>query len=161
MAAASSLLHSLKKSRRKLLILLFSSVLLLALIATVTTLFFSRSSSVSTSHVILHRSCGATRYPSLCLSAISSSPSLLSSISSHRDVILASLNLTASAVHRSVLHVHSLSSAYANLTARERTALADCLDMFHVSLDELRRTANDLRVLPVATKDHPRPLPAD
>ncbi|RRT62445.1 hypothetical protein B296_00040441 [Ensete ventricosum] len=161
MAAASSLLHSLKKSRRKLLILLFSSVLLLALIATVTTLFFSRSSSVSTSHVILHRSCGATRYPSLCLSAISSSPSLLSSISSHRDVILASLNLTASAVHRSVLHVHSLSSAYANLTARERTALADCLDMFYVSLDELRRTANDLRLLPAATKDHPRPLPAD
>ncbi|CAL9061359.1 pectinesterase [Musa acuminata AAA Group] len=161
MAASSSLLHSLKKSRRKLLILLVSFLLLLALIATVTTLSSRRSSSVSTSHVILHTSCGATRYPSLCLSAISSSPSLLSSISSHRDVILASLNLTASAVHRSVLHVHSLSSAYANLTDRERTALADCLDMFHVSLDELRRTANDLRVLPVAAKDHARPLPAD
>ncbi|WOL09400.1 hypothetical protein Cni_G18153 [Canna indica] len=161
--AAPSTFHNLKRNKKKVMLILFSSLLLAAFVATVATLSKHRSSTTmaTNAHAILHTSCAATRYPSLCTSVISSSPSLLNSISSHKDVILASLNLTASAVHRSVVHVRNIAAAAAsNLTARERTALADCVDMFDESLDELRRSADDIRALPTAANED-KPLPSD
>ncbi|XP_074577593.1 pectinesterase-like [Curcuma longa] len=126
----------------------FSLLIVAALISVIAAKCSSPTTTVA-AHAILHNSCAGTRYPAVCRSAISSSPSLLASISSHTDVILASLNLTYSAVHRSVLHIHSLSTR-PNLTTRERTALADCLDMFDDSLDELRLATTHLRCLAAA-----------
>ncbi|KAG6538759.1 pectinesterase-like [Zingiber officinale] len=144
----TALLHNLTRNKRRAFLLLSSLLNLAALIPAIAAKCSSPTSTFG-ADAILHNSCAGTRYPALCRSAISSSPSLLASISSHTDVILASLNLTHSAVHRSILHVHSL-SARPNLTLRDRTALGDCLDMYDDSLDELRDAATHLRCLAVA-----------
>lgn len=138
--------HNLTRNKRRPFLLFASLLILDALIVAVGASKCSSPTTTVVAHSILHNSCAGTRYPALCRSAISSSSSLLTSISSHTDVILASLNLTYSAVHRSVLHVHSLSFR-PNLTTRERTALADCLDMFDDSLDEIRCATTHLRYL--------------
>ncbi|KAG6534427.1 hypothetical protein ZIOFF_008313 [Zingiber officinale] len=99
----TALLHNLTRNKRRAFLLLSSLLNLAALIPAIAAKCSSPTSTFG-ADAILHNSCAGTRYPALCRSAISSSPSLLASISSHTDVILASLNLTHSAVHRSILH---------------------------------------------------------
>ncbi|XP_010937249.1 pectinesterase [Elaeis guineensis] len=139
------------KKRRKLL--LTSFLVLAALITTTSILIARRTATASSddptvSHAILRSSCRSARFPDLCYSAIAATPPLVHTISKPKDVIHASLNLTITAIERSFRHVERLSAAAANLTARERTALHDCLEMFDESLDELRLTDADLRAYP-------------
>ncbi|XP_072979974.1 pectinesterase-like [Typha angustifolia] len=125
--------------------LLFSLLLLLLLLLVAIAATISSLSAAARSHAVLRSTCAAARFPGLCLSSISSSPSHLASISNPTDVIHASLSLALSAIHRSALHVRQLSASRRNLTARESTALADCLEMFDSSLDELRHADAGLR----------------
>ncbi|KAJ0988514.1 hypothetical protein J5N97_006870 [Dioscorea zingiberensis] len=94
----------------------------------------------------------STPYPSLCFSSISGNHSLLSSISSHSDVLHASLLLTITAVHHSFTAITNLTRR-AGLTARELAALHDCMEVLDDTLDELRKadasktTADDVKIL--------------
>ncbi|KAL2933546.1 Pectinesterase 3 [Bienertia sinuspersici] len=81
-------------------------------------------------HTILKTSCSSTRYPDLCYSAIASAPSsaTITKISTHKDVIAASLNLTTQAVEHNYFTVEKLIKTRKNLTVREKNALHDCLE---------------------------------
>lgn len=106
-------------------------------------------------HTVLLSACASARHPSLCFSAIaSSSPSLLSTLTTSRDVIHASLNLTRTAISLSFYEVNKKlnSNTSRALTHRERTALHDCLDMFDESLTELRLCDKELRSYPSSEK---------
>ncbi|KAH0460437.1 hypothetical protein IEQ34_011100 [Dendrobium chrysotoxum] len=107
----------------------------------------STAAAVTPSHTFLRSSCISARHPDLCISSITASASLLHSISSPKDVIHASLNLTLAAVRRSIAGAKII-SARPSLTSRERAAVQDCLEMFDETLDELRRADADLRSYP-------------
>ncbi|KAI0507359.1 hypothetical protein KFK09_013482 [Dendrobium nobile] len=107
----------------------------------------STAAAVTPSHTFLRSSCVSARHPELCISSIAASASLLHSISSSKDVIHASLNLTLAAVRRSIAGAKII-SARPSLTSRERAAVQDCLEMFDETLDELRRADADLRSYP-------------
>lgn len=140
-----------KKHKKFLLLGLLSSLLLIA-----TTIGISvgvRSSRVNNhhprlspeTHAVLKASCSSTLYPDLCYSAISSAPSsTITKISSMKDVIVASLNLTTRAVHHNHFLVENLIKTRTNLTVRETNALHDCIESIDETLDELRRTLQDL-----------------
>ncbi|XP_021720377.1 pectinesterase-like [Chenopodium quinoa] len=96
-------------------------------------------------HLVLKSSCSSTRYPDLCYSAIASAPSTTTTkISTQKDVIAASLNLTTRAVEHNYFTVENLITTRKNLTVRERNALHDCLVSIDETLDELRMTLQDL-----------------
>ncbi|ONK75141.1 uncharacterized protein A4U43_C03F13790 [Asparagus officinalis] len=102
------------------------------------------TSTLSATPQVLLSSCAAARHPDLCYSAISASPHLIPSISSHNDVIHASLNLAISSIQNSSSHLQTIPLSSATLTRRERNALQDCVRLFQDSLEELRLAEADL-----------------
>ncbi|KAK1280735.1 hypothetical protein QJS04_geneDACA004823 [Acorus gramineus] len=147
-----------KNKHNKLLLIFLSTALILAITIAIATSAIathkhkksSSSASRSASHAILRQSCSSTRFPDLCISSISTSPDngVMDRITSQKDVIEASLNLTKLAVQRSFTGVQKIIHTRANLTVREKTALHDCLEMFDETLDELRLTEKDLQAYP-------------
>ncbi|XP_021847465.1 pectinesterase [Spinacia oleracea] len=140
-----------KKHKKLLLLALLSSLLLIA-----TTIGISVGVSSShrqrdhrlspETHAVVKTSCSSTLYPDLCYSAIATAPSTTSTtkISTLKDVIAASLNLTTLAVEHNYFTVKKLIKTRKNLTVREKIALHDCLESIDETLDELRRTLQDL-----------------
>ncbi|KAG0469945.1 hypothetical protein HPP92_016047 [Vanilla planifolia] len=129
--------------RRLVFFLTISSLLLPAAAITNIAATSANHQNSHISHAILHSTCITARHPELCVSSISSSPSLLSSISSPKDVIHASLNFTLTAVVHATSVARRLSALH-NLTPREHTALIDCFEMFDETLDELHRVNAEL-----------------
>ncbi|KAI4386907.1 hypothetical protein MLD38_004784 [Melastoma candidum] len=102
-------------------------------------------------HSLLKSSCSSTLYPDLCYSAVASSvfASSAAPLSTHKDIILASLNLTIGSAKQNRLSVLDLTrTRSAQLTAREKTALNDCVETIDLTLDELHSTVADLHVYP-------------
>ncbi|GFS34152.1 pectin methylesterase 3 [Actinidia rufa] len=81
----------------------------------------------TTAHAIVKSSCSITMYPDLCYSPVASVPGMSKKISGPKDVILASLNLTTTAVEHNYVSVKKLMKRK-SLTEREKTALQDCLE---------------------------------
>ncbi|XP_078441588.1 pectinesterase-like [Wolffia australiana] len=83
--------------------------------------------------------CAATPHPDLCHASFSRNPSLLTSATAPKDVIHGAVILSIAAVNHAALSLHRTAATWqSNLTQRELTALGDCDDMLHVTLDELR-----------------------
>ncbi|KAF9587121.1 hypothetical protein IFM89_039664 [Coptis chinensis] len=135
--------------KKKLFFILLSTILLVGAIIGVVAGVASRKRSNDTpSHAILKSSCSNTRYPELCYSAIASVPGAAAKISTQKDVIEASLNLIIISVKRNYFTVKKILKTRKSLTKREKTALHDCLEMDDETLDELRKTKNELEEYP-------------
>ncbi|XP_013610481.1 PREDICTED: pectinesterase/pectinesterase inhibitor 3-like isoform X1 [Brassica oleracea var. oleracea] len=98
------------------------------------------------SHAVLRSACSSTLYPELCISAVATSGGV--KLTSQKDVIEASLNLTTIAVEHNYFTVKKLIKNRKGLTPREKTALHDCLETIDETLDELHETLEDLQMYP-------------
>lgn len=140
------------KKPKKLWLALFSTLLLVAaaigIVAGVNSRKSNNSSSdeTSPSHTILRSSCSSTLYPDLCYSAITAAKAT-HRVSSQKDVIEISLNITATAVEHNYFTVKKLLQRK-HLTKREKIALHDCLETIDETLDELHEAVEDLEEYP-------------
>ncbi|KAF8401172.1 hypothetical protein HHK36_014476 [Tetracentron sinense] len=146
---------SISKKKKKIFLLLLASIVLIAAVVGVATgVASSRNNEEeeeeeeeSPAHAILKSSCSTTLYPDLCYSAIATVPGATHKLSTKKDIIEISLNLTTTAVEHNYFTIEKL-VASKNLTEREETALHDCLEMIDETLDELHKTADDLKEYP-------------
>ncbi|KAL1218894.1 Pectinesterase 2 [Cardamine amara subsp. amara] len=123
------------------LLLLFASVIGIA-----TTKSNHKTTTLSpTSHAVIKSVCSSTLYPELCFSTVASTGKKLTS---QKDVIEASLNLTTNAVKHNYYAIKKLLAKRKGLTAREVTALRDCLETSDETLDELHMAVKDLHQYP-------------
>ncbi|XP_028752100.1 pectinesterase [Neltuma alba] len=144
------------KRNKKLFLALFSTLLLVAAAVGIIAGVNSRQKSSDNlnfsshpSHAIVKSACSSTLYPELCFSAISSEPGFTEKVSSQRDVIELSLNITTRAVEHNFFTVEKLiAKRKGSLTGREKTALHDCLETIDETLDELHTASEDLNVYP-------------
>ncbi|KAL4331892.1 hypothetical protein GQ457_07G045480 [Hibiscus cannabinus] len=132
--------------KKKLFLALFASILLVTAIVTIATAVSKKKSGDGNSHhSIIKSSCGATLYPELCFSTISTARDAKAKIKNPKDVIELSLNLTISAIQSNYLSIKKLISTRGkSLTKREVTALRDCLELADDTLDELFKSEQDL-----------------
>ncbi|CDY33229.1 BnaC01g37020D [Brassica napus] len=139
--------------KNKKLVLLSAAVALL-LVAAVTGIAAGASKANGntkrplspSSHAVLRSACSSTLYPELCVSAVAISGGV--KLTSQKDVIEASLNLTTTAVEHNYFTVKKLIKNKKGLTPREKTALHDCLETIDETLDELHETLEDLQMYP-------------
>ncbi|KAM7471914.1 hypothetical protein LguiA_010097 [Lonicera macranthoides] len=143
--------------RKKLFLAIFASVLLVAavigIVAGVKSQNNSKSNTHSASilstsaHTVLKSSCSSTLYPNLCFSTLASEPELSSKVTSQKDVIEVSINITTRAVQHNYFTIEKL-YLWKNLTKREKFALHDCLETIDETLIELRKAYDDLEEYP-------------
>lgn len=149
-----------KKSfyKKKLFLTLFATLLVAASVAAIVAGVKNKNqksdSSGSTplslshqSHAILKSACSSTFYQELCFSAVASEPNVTHKVTSHRDVIKLSLDITTRAVEHNYFTVKKLTTKH-GLTKREKTALHDCLETIDETLDELKEAKRDLELYP-------------
>ncbi|OIW04551.1 hypothetical protein TanjilG_13933 [Lupinus angustifolius] len=149
------------KNKKKLLLSLFVTLLLVTTVVAIVAGVNSHknsnnnnnnaSSSLSLSHhshTIIKSACSSTFYPELCFSVISSEPGVTHKVSTHKDVIELSLNITTRAVEHNFFIVENLIKTQKGLTEREKTALHDCLENIDETLDELKQAHEDLQFYP-------------
>lgn len=103
-------------------------------------------------HHILRSSCSSTLYPDLCYATLATSPEAAVKLTSHKDVIEASLAASTATVERNYQAIKKLAATRKNLTPREKIALGDCLETSDETLDELRKAAADLKEYPSRVK---------
>ncbi|KAL3528539.1 hypothetical protein ACH5RR_007861 [Cinchona calisaya] len=148
---------TLSKNKRKLFLTLLSAVLLIAAVTGIVTGVKSRNNSKPerlqisspSAHAIVKTSCSNTLYPELCFSTLAQIPRVSEKVTSQKDVIELSLNLTTITVEHNYFEVKNLIAKYGkNLTIRENTALHDCLEIIDETLDELHEAAKDLEEYP-------------
>ncbi|KAG7577221.1 Pectinesterase catalytic [Arabidopsis thaliana x Arabidopsis arenosa] len=138
-----------KKNKKLILLSATVALLLVAAVAGISA-GASKSNEKRTlspsSHAVLRSSCSSTRYPELCISAVATASGV--KLTSQKDVIEASLNLTIIAVEHNYFNVKKLIKKRKGLTPREKTALHDCLETIDETLDELHETVEDLHLYP-------------
>ncbi|CAM8954338.1 unnamed protein product [Rhodiola kirilowii] len=100
------------------------------------------SPQAAASHTIIRSACSSTRFPDLCFDAVAAV-----NVTTQKDVISATLNVTIAVVRRSYFKVKKLSGGN-GLSLREKTALHDCLEMIDETLDELHEAYVDLELYP-------------
>ncbi|KAK3220636.1 hypothetical protein Dsin_014606 [Dipteronia sinensis] len=146
----SKVSHSTNKNKKLFLALIASLLLVSAVIGIVVGVNSRKNSDKGTSaasHVILKTSCGNTKYPGLCYSSIAAVPEAAKKVTSQKDVIELSLNLTTTAVEHNFFKIEKLLKT-SDLTKREKTALHDCLETIDETLDELHKAVDDLHEYP-------------
>ncbi|KAL0426735.1 UNVERIFIED_CONTAM: Pectinesterase/pectinesterase inhibitor U1 [Sesamum latifolium] len=95
---------------------------------------------------VVKSTCAATLYPELCVSTINAAATAASAaIKSSKDVLITALSYTIYTVERNYFTVKKLGRSRKSLTTREKGALHDCLEMIDDTLDELRRSAAELK----------------
>lgn len=143
---------SISRRNKKLFLLIFSSLLLIAAVVGIVAGVHSRNSSaddvkLAAAHGVVKSACSSTRYQDLCYSAIAAVPGASLKVTSQKDVIEVSLNITITAVEHNYFTIEKL-LAFKNLTEREKTALHDCLETIDETLDELHKAIDDLEEYP-------------
>ncbi|XP_068304017.1 pectinesterase-like [Pyrus communis] len=145
---------STTKKNKKLFISLFATILLVgAVVGIVNGVKSSKNNSDDetneASHAIVKSSCSSTLYPELCFSTLALHPEAFKKVSSQKDVIELSLNITTTAVQHNFYTVEKLLKSGKNkLTKREKGALHDCLETIDETLDELHDAVEDLHEYP-------------
>lgn len=144
--------------KKKLYLTVFASVLLVAATIGIVVGVKSRDSNsddsfhsadlkISPAHTVLKSSCSNTLYPDLCFSTIADVPSMSKKVTSQKDVIELSINITCEAVEHNYFAIKKLTSRK-GLTKREKCALHDCLETVSETLDELHEVLSDLKEYP-------------
>ncbi|GAV87320.1 Pectinesterase domain-containing protein/PMEI domain-containing protein, partial [Cephalotus follicularis] len=138
-----------KKSKKQIFLALFATLLLVAAVIGIVAGVNSRNSDhdSSPSRAILKSSCSSTLYPDLCYSAVATVPQTTTKLTTQKDVIEVSLNLTIAAVEHNYFTVKKL-TVTKNLTKQEKVALHDCLETIDETLDELHKAVEDLQQYP-------------
>lgn len=147
------------KGKKKIFLAIFASVLLAAAVIGVVVGVKSRKNNsgehaahihplTAAAHAIVKSSCSSTFYPELCYSAIANVSGVSDKVTSQKDVIELSLNITTTAVEENYFVIKKLIKTRKGLTEREKTALHDCLEMIDETLDELHETEKDLEDYP-------------
>ncbi|XP_044487433.1 pectinesterase-like [Mangifera indica] len=145
----SSKLISISKENRKLIFALFATLVhVAAAVGIVIGVNSHKSSDSQPDFAVLKTSCGSTRFPDLCYSAIANVPEAAQKVTSQKAVIELSLNLTAVAVEHSYFTIEKLIATGEQLTKREKSALHDCLETVDETLDELHKAMEDLQEYP-------------
>lgn len=142
-------ISNIPKKKKKIFLALFATLFLVAAVIGIVAGVNSRQKSGDNEshHAILKTSCSNTRYPELCFSAIASVPEASKKVTSQKDVIEMSLNLTTTTVEHNYFKIKKLIKRK-NLTKREKTALHDCLETIDETLDELHEAVEDLQEYP-------------
>ncbi|KAK9040825.1 hypothetical protein V6N11_015963 [Hibiscus sabdariffa] len=91
---------------------------------------------------IAHSACEGTLYPDLCVSTISTLPDLASK--SVPELIQATRNRTMYEVRLSSSNCTTIVEGLKSITALEKAAIKDCLELFDDTLEELRVALSDL-----------------
>ncbi|KAJ0091287.1 hypothetical protein Patl1_13706 [Pistacia atlantica] len=140
------------KIRKKIYFGLFASLLIVTAIVTIVAAVISRNKSTNNiddkiaAHPVVRSSCSLTFYPQLCFSALSKVPDAASKITSPKDVIAMSLNVTITAVQKNYFSIKKLTSTRSGgRTKRDKAALHDCLEMVDETLDELHKIKQELQ----------------
>ncbi|KAK3025125.1 hypothetical protein RJ639_043907 [Escallonia herrerae] len=146
---------TISSKKKKLFLALFASLLLVSIVIGVVVGVKSRKSDsdssnfrTSAAHTVLKSSCSSTLYQDLCYSAIASVPGMSEKVTSQKDVIELSLNITKEAVEHNFFTIEKLIKTLKGLTKREKGALHDCLEMVDETLDELHEAVEDLEKYP-------------
>ncbi|KAK4763092.1 hypothetical protein SAY86_008860 [Trapa natans] len=144
-----------KRKWKLLLVALFSTLFIaVAVIGIAASVRSSNENPITVrrllqSHATIQSACSSTFYPDLCFSAVAFSTEAAGRISSNKDVIEASLNLTIAAVQHNFFAVKKLiADQGGSFTKREKTALHDCLETIDETLDELHEAVEDLHLYP-------------
>ncbi|EYU29496.1 hypothetical protein ABFS82_12G132500 [Erythranthe guttata] len=142
------------KSRRKFILLSALSSLLLVAVVSVAAVQSHKHASIhgagvakySVSHYsVVKSTCSVTLYPELCIWTIQEAAPA-ASMKSSRDVLITALNYTIYTVERNYFTVKKVGSTRSkSLTAREKGALHDCLEVIDDTLEELRDTEMELK----------------
>lgn len=144
-------ISNIPKKKKKLFLALFATLLVVAAVIGIVAGVNSRKNSGDNGnephHAILKSSCSSTRYPDLCFSAIAAVPEASKKVTSQKDVIEMSLNITTTAVEHNYFGIQKLLKR-TNLTKREKVALHDCLETIDETLDELHKAVEDLEEYP-------------
>ncbi|XVE88551.1 hypothetical protein DITRI_Ditri19aG0078100 [Diplodiscus trichospermus] len=139
------------KKHKKVFLAVFASLVIVAAIIGIVAGVNSRNNSDETDtshHAIAKSACSSTRYPDLCFSAVATSPAATGKkVTSKKDVIELSLNITTTAVEHNYFKIKKLLTRK-GLTEREKTALHDCLETIDETLDELHQAVEDLHEYP-------------
>ncbi|KAL6519248.1 hypothetical protein OROGR_018568 [Orobanche gracilis] len=90
----------------------------------------------------LKSTCGTAYYPEICTSTTTTTPA---AIGSRKDVLMAAIMYTITAVERNYFAIKRISSHSNSLTGRQERALEDCLEMTDYTLDELWDTYRILK----------------
>ncbi|CAN8269347.1 unnamed protein product [Cochlearia groenlandica] len=144
-----------KKNKKPILLSAAISLLLLTAVVGIATGASKANKNHKTtlspsSHAVLTSSCSSTLYPNLCISSIATTTSADAAVklTSQKDVIETSLNLTKIVVEHNYFTVKKLIKNKKGLTQREKTALHDCLETIDETLDELNEAVEDLHLYP-------------
>ncbi|KAI4330848.1 hypothetical protein MLD38_029093 [Melastoma candidum] len=89
-------------------------------------------------------SCDATKYPTLCFSALSGCTSFIRT--SPRNMAMAALNVTLVKARLTSAFVEGMSRAR-SLNPREAGALRDCVELIHSATDEIKGSLSELRTI--------------
>ncbi|XVF25296.1 hypothetical protein REPUB_Repub13aG0201300 [Reevesia pubescens] len=136
------------KKHKKIFLSVFASLLIVAAIIGIVAGVNSRNETDTSHHAIVKSACSSTLYPDLCFSEIALAPSASTKkVTSQKDVIELSLNITTTAVGQNYFKIKKL-LAKKGLTEREKTALHDCLETIDETLDELYQAVEDLHKYP-------------
>ncbi|XP_047341170.1 pectinesterase [Impatiens glandulifera] len=143
-----------KKRKKLYLAVVIASILIvsavIAIVAGVknsTTTSSSGAAIAASTHAILKSSCSNTLYPDLCYSTVATIPDVSKKVTTLKDIIILSLNITITAVEHNYFAILKLTKRK-GLTKREITALHDCLEMVDETLDELREVEKELDQYP-------------
>ncbi|KAL9661010.1 hypothetical protein QQ045_025829 [Rhodiola kirilowii] len=143
-AGATSSSRTSAKSKTIILSILATTILLAAVFGIVLNLYAKVSPHEAASHTftIIRSACSSTRFPDLCFDAVKEV-----NVTSQKEVIEASLNITIDTVRRNYFTIRKLTTL-TNLTPRGKTALHDCLETIDSTLDELHEAYADLELYP-------------
>ncbi|KAG6384859.1 hypothetical protein SASPL_153678 [Salvia splendens] len=153
------------KNKRKIVI--FSAFLSLLVVATVSIPFANHHTSdagrllrsacaavlypelcLSTSFVtpaVVRSTCAATLYPELCLTTLDAAAPGAAAAKTSRDVLITSMNSTISTAGGNLITVQKAERRLRqSLTARQKAALCDCLQMADATLEVLRLAEAEL-----------------
>uniref|UniRef100_A0A7N0UID5 Pectinesterase n=1 Tax=Kalanchoe fedtschenkoi TaxID=63787 RepID=A0A7N0UID5_KALFE len=137
--------HASRKTNSILASILASTLLIafvVAIVGGVRNSYDRVSPQAAASHTIIRAACSSTRFPKLCFETVEAV-----NVTSQKDVIEASLNITIDVVRRNYFAIQKL-RARKGLTPREKTALHDCLETIDETLDELHEAYVDLELYP-------------
>ncbi|OIW17544.1 hypothetical protein TanjilG_22656 [Lupinus angustifolius] len=148
-----------KKNSKKFFLALLATFLLATTVVGIVVGVVSRrnsddnaNSNSPPSHAIIKSACSSTLYPELCFSTITSEPSSVTNkVSTHKDVILLSLNISTGTVERNYFTIKKLINQKGR-SKREKVALHDCLETIDESLDELKKAIDELKDYPTSKK---------
>ncbi|KAL3825504.1 hypothetical protein ACJIZ3_021533 [Penstemon smallii] len=135
----------IKKNTSKNKIFLFAPIatILIVTIVIVAVTQSQKNDSSTTHNAVVRSTCATTLYPDLCVSTINRAA--VSTITTRKDVLLTALNYAIYTVKRNFFTVKKIGTTRkSSLTAREKDALHDCLEVIDDTLDQLRKTVTEL-----------------